>query len=236
VAYLSGSDKARYVRKMFSRLPLHYDLMNRIMTAWQDIRWRQEVIQLLNLPKHGKILDLGAGTGDLAKEAYRKHPDWHCVAADFTLEMMQAGVMNNDGAALDWVASDALLLPFSTETFFASVSGFLLRNVGDIDQALREQYRVLKPNGKIVVLDTTRPADNLMRPLINFHLHKVIPLLGALITRERDAYTYLPISTDHFLDAEQLAARMVLMGFQGVGFRRLMFGTVAIHWGIKPGI
>lgn len=236
MANLSGSERARYVHKMFSHLASHYDLMNRIMTFYQDIRWRQEVIQRSDLPHDGVLLDLGAGTGDLAIEAYRKHPDWQCVAVDFNLEMMKAGRGDNDGASLDWVASDALYLPFEAETFSASVSGFLMRNVGNIDHTLREQFRVLKPDGKIVVLDTTRPARNLLSPLVNFYLRKVIPALGFLITKDKEAYAYLSKSTEHFLSAEQLATRLVLVGFRSVGFRRLMFGTIAIHWGIKPGI
>lgn len=231
--YPSGLERARYVQQMFARISLRYDLMNRLITAGQDVFWRQEVVQRLNLPQNSWLIDLGAGTGDLAKEAYRKHPDWHCVAVDFTLEMMQAGRKINDGAGLDWLGSDALCLPFTAETFLAAVSGFLMRNVSDIDQALREQYRILKPGGKIIILDTTRPAENLFRPLINFHLHRMIPLIGALISGEKEAYTYLPVSTEHFLSAEQMAARLVMAGFHDVGFHRLMFGTVAIHWGLK---
>lgn len=236
MANLSGSERARYVHRMFSHLASHYDLMNRLMTVYQDIRWRQEVIQRLGLPIDGVILDLGAGTGDLAKEAYRKHPDWQCVAVDFNLEMMQAGRRDNNGDSLDWVASDALYLPFEAETFSASVSGFLMRNVGNIEHTLREQFRMLKPGGKIVVLDTTCPTRNLLSPLVNFYLHKVVPGLGFLITKDKDAYAYLSKSTEHFLSAEQLATRLVLVGFRSVGFRRLMFGTIAIHWGIKPRI
>jgi demethylmenaquinone methyltransferase/2-methoxy-6-polyprenyl-1,4-benzoquinol methylase len=233
MAHLTGTDRARYVQGMFSRIARRYDLMNRLMTAGQDVRWRREVVRRAGIPESGRLLDLGAGTGDLAWETRRQHPGSQPVAADFTLEMMRVGKSRPNFPSLDWSAADALRLPFLTESFDAVVSGFLLRNVVDVPQALSEQYRVLKPGGRVVVLDTTQPTRNLLSPLINFHLHVIIPFLGRIIAGASDAYTYLPESTEAFLQAEQLAAFFSQAGFKEVGFRRLMFGTVAIHWGRK---
>jgi demethylmenaquinone methyltransferase/2-methoxy-6-polyprenyl-1,4-benzoquinol methylase len=233
MAHLTGTDRARYVQGMFSRIARRYDLMNRLMTAGQDVRWRREVVRRAGIPESGRLLDLGAGTGDLAWETRRQHPGSQPVAADFTLEMMRVGKSRPNFPSLDWSAADALRLPFLTESFDAVVSGFLLRNVVDVPQALSEQYRVLKPGGRVVVLDTTQPTRNLLSPLINFHLHVIIPFLGRIIAGASDAYTYLPESTEAFLQAEQLAAFFNQAGFKEVSFRRLMFGTVAIHWGRK---
>jgi demethylmenaquinone methyltransferase/2-methoxy-6-polyprenyl-1,4-benzoquinol methylase len=155
------------------------------------------------------------------------------VAVDFTVEMMRVGKVRDEGGHLRWSAADALHLPFPANTFDAVVSGFLLRNVGTILQSLEEQYRVLKPGGRIVCLDTTRPLASLFSPVINFHLHKVIPAVGGMISGDPDAYRYLPDSTESFLAAEQLAGRMLSVGFQKVCFNRRMLATVAIHWGIK---
>jgi demethylmenaquinone methyltransferase/2-methoxy-6-polyprenyl-1,4-benzoquinol methylase len=232
---LDQAERARYVQEMFGRIAHRYDLMNRLMTAGQDVRWRREVIRRACLSSGARLLDLGAGTGDLAKEALRQRPDCRPVAADFTLEMMRAGRKRPGSPRLDWSSADALHLPFPGETFDAVVSGFLLRNVTDLDLALREQHRVLKPGGWMVALDTTRPPRNLLSPLINFHLHAVIPALGRLVTGEGDAYNYLPDSTAGFLGAESLAARFASVGFQQAGFQRTMMGTVAIHWGRKEG-
>ena len=229
----SGAGQAQYVQAMFSRIARRYDLMNRLMTAGQDIRWRREVIQRTQLPPNGRLLDVGAGTGDLAREALQQNPGSWPVAADFTLEMMLVGKAHHTPTKLDWSAADALCLPFPNDSFDAVVSGFLLRNVIDINQCLQEQYRVLNSGGFAVALDTTRPARNTLRPLIDFYLHVFIPNLGRIITGEADAYTYLPETTENFLQAEKLAALMEEAGFQQVGFRRLMFGTVAIHWGMK---
>jgi demethylmenaquinone methyltransferase/2-methoxy-6-polyprenyl-1,4-benzoquinol methylase len=218
---------------MFSRIARRYDLMNRLMTAGQDTRWRRQVVLRTQLKAGGRLLDLGAGTGDLAREAVRQVPGCRIVAADFTLEMMRVGKSRSPSKGLNWTGADALRLPFPGETYEAVVSGFLLRNVTDIKLALREQWRVLKPGGIMVALDTTRPAENKLRVLIHFYLHVIIPSLGKLITGEAEAYTYLPETTAAFLEAEQLAIYMEEAGYQQVGFKRLMFGTIAIHWGMK---
>jgi demethylmenaquinone methyltransferase/2-methoxy-6-polyprenyl-1,4-benzoquinol methylase len=233
MAHLTGGERSRYVQGMFARIAHRYDLMNRLMTLGQDVRWRQEVIRRAALPPQGRLLDLGAGTGDLAGEAHRQYPDSHLIAIDFTLEMMHVGQSRHTAQPLDWAAGDALQLPFTTGTFHAVVSGFLLRNVSNIDNALSEQYRLLKPGGVMVALDTTIPPSNPLSPIIDFHLHTVIPTLGRYISGQGDAYNYLPDSTEIFLTAEQLAGRMIIAGFRQVAFRRLMFGTVAIHWGVK---
>jgi demethylmenaquinone methyltransferase / 2-methoxy-6-polyprenyl-1,4-benzoquinol methylase len=228
---LSGPQKARYVQDIFTRIAPHYDLMNRLMTGGQDVGWRRDVIGRAGLQPGSALLDLGAGTGDLAREARLQQPTARVVAADFTLEMMRAGRKADD--SFGWSSADALSLPFQAETFDAVVSGFLMRNVVDNRRALAEQLRVLKPGGRVVVLDTTRPRRNLLSPFIWVHLHVIIPTLGTLLSGQRDAYTYLPDSTEAFLSAEELAGRMVEAGFCEVGYKTLMFGTIAMHWGQK---
>lgn len=225
-------ERARAVRTMFSRIAPRYDLMNRLMTGGQDVGWRQQVIQLAGIPPGGRVLDLGTGTGDLSREALRRSPGCRVTSADFTLNMMLVG-KQQPGPRLDWTGADALHLPFPNATFDALVSGFLLRNLVDLPGALREQYRVLKPGGRLVALDTTRPRPSLFSPMIKFHMHRVIPFLGEVLTRSRDAYEYLPDTTENFLPAEDLQKQIEATGFEETGFRRLMFGTIAIHWAVK---
>lgn len=230
---LPHEDRARAVQRMFDRIAPRYDLMNRLMTAGQDVRWRREVVRRARLQAGMRVLDLGAGTGDLSFEVLRQHPQVQPVAADFTLGMLHIAQRRAGARPVVWSAADALHLPFPDEAFDAVISGFLLRNVTDLPRALREMRRVLRPGGRFVALDTTRPARNWLYPFIAFHLHTVIPWLGRLIAGQAEAYTYLPQSTEGFLRAEELAAHMAAAGFRQIGFRRRMFGTIAIHWGEK---
>jgi demethylmenaquinone methyltransferase/2-methoxy-6-polyprenyl-1,4-benzoquinol methylase len=240
LANLTGTERARYVQGMFARIAHRYDLMNRTMTVGQDVRWRGEVIRRAELTPYSRLLDLGTGTGDLAREALRQSPTVTVLAADFTLEMMRMGQLRapsqRSGVAnLDWSAADAQSLPLPPSTFDAVVSGFLLRNLSNLRLGLSEQFRVLKPGGRMVALDTTPPPHNLLEPFIRFHLHTVIPTLGKWISGQADAYRYLPESTESFLEPERMARRLLEAGFEQVGFHRLMFDTVAIYWGRKPG-
>ena len=225
---LTGDERAKYVQGMFARIARRYDLMNRLMTGGQDIRWRRRVIELARMNNHASLLDLGTGTGDLAREALSQFPKAKVAAADFTLEMMHVG---QKMGPLDFSTADALRLPFNDSSFDAVVSGFLMRNVIDLQKALEEQYRVLKKGGRIVVLDTTRPKKNILSPFISFHMHFIIPTLGGLLTGSRDAYRYLPETTEGFVTAEEMASRMAVVGFKKIAFQRFMFGTIAIHSG-----
>lgn len=225
--------RSKSVQSMFSRIAPRYDLMNRLMTGGMDIRLRKTVIKKAQVPPGGVLLDLGAGTGDLAKEAMRRYPENKVFAADFTVAMMQAG-KSRPGAKLEFTAADALQIPYASGSFDAVVSGFLLRNVVNLPLALSEQWRVLKPGGIFVSLDTTRPKKSMLSPLINFHTHRVIPFLGKLLTGDGDAYVYLPATTDNFLSAEELVVYLANAGFLKILFNRAMFNTVAIHWAQKP--
>lgn len=228
MAQLSGNERAKYVQGMFTHIAKRYDLVNRLMTGGQDIRWRKRVIELARLEEGSSLLDLGTGTGDLAREALSAFPNIKVAAADFTFEMMRVGRRIGQ---LNFSTADALQLPFGDSSFDAVVSGFLMRNVIDLQKALEEQYRVLKSGGRIVILDTTRPKKSILSPFIWIHMHFIIPAIGGLLTGSRDAYRYLPETTEGFVTAEEMAMRMTSAGFRRVRFQRFMFGTIAIHWG-----
>ena len=230
MAQLTGDERAKYVQGMFTRIAKRYDLMNRLMTGGQDVRWRKRVIELARLDNNASLLDLGTGTGDLAREALSAFPKAKVVAADFTLEMMRVGQRISP---LNFSTADALRLPFDGASFDAVVSGFLMRNVIDLQKALDEQYRLLKTGGRIVILDTTRPKKNILSPFIWIYMHLIIPVLGGIFTGSRDAYRYLPETTEGFVTAEDMAERMAKAGFQKIGFQRYMFGAIAIHSGEK---
>ncbi|MGJ3237659.1 MAG: ubiquinone/menaquinone biosynthesis methyltransferase [Anaerolineae bacterium] len=236
MAHLTGQERSSYVQDMFGRIAERYNFMNRVMTFGQDMRWRRFVVNQAQLPADGALLDLATGTGDIAFEAKQAHPDAQIIGADFALPMMHVGQREPRGNTIDWSGADALNLPFPDETFDAVVSGYLVRNVIDIPRALQEQMRVLKPGGRIVILDTSPPPDNLLKPFIQLHLNYGIPILGRLIGGQAaaDAYTYLPESTQAFKTPQELAAIMREASYEQVDYQLFMFGTMAVHWGKKP--
>jgi demethylmenaquinone methyltransferase/2-methoxy-6-polyprenyl-1,4-benzoquinol methylase len=231
---LSGAARADAVNDIFERIAPRYDLMNRVMTFGMDQAWRRFVIKQAHIPPGGKILDIATGTGDIAFEALKSVPNVTAAGADFAPRMMLVGRERPLGRRVYWAAADALDLPYSDHAFDAVTHGYLVRNVIDIPRALAEQYRVLKTGGYMVCLDATPPRDNLLRPFIVFYLKQIIPLIGQVLTGERDAYTYLPNSSLGFKSPDALASLMREAGFIDVQYKTFNFHTIAIHWGKRP--
>lgn len=228
-----AAEKPVYVNQMFARIAPTYDLMNRLMTGGQDGRWRELLLDLCDLPVQGRLLDIGTGTGDIAAAARRRFPYVEAVGADFTFEMMAAGKAQPARRNLPFIQGDTLSLPFADDSFDAVVSGFLIRNVVDRVAAFAEQARVTKPGGRVICLETTPPQNSLLGPLFQLYFFKVVPLLGALISGDGEAYRYLPQSTVAFPMPEGLRHMMEQAGLHNVVYQELMFGTVAIHVGTK---
>jgi len=243
MTFNSPTEKKQYVNTMFARIARRYDLMNRVMTGGQDVRWRKLMVQQAQLPPQGKFLDIATGTGDVAFESLRQQPDLaHVVGADFTLPMMHVGQqrwaqkISANSHPLDhlsWSGADTLYLPFPDNTFDAVASGFLMRNVTSVTRALAEQQRVCKPGGRVLVLDIPRPADTLFGRLFRFYFHRIVPVIGGIISGQWDAYSYLPQSADVFLHPDELKVEMERAGLHDVNYTMLMFNTVALHVGVK---
>lgn len=229
----AADQKATYVNQMFGGIAGRYDLMNRLMTFGQDVRWRRLLVHATVLPNDGRLLDIATGTGDIALEVLRQRPQAKVVAADFSLPMMEAGRTKPQSQRLAWLGADTFHLPFEDDSFDAVTSGFLLRNVVDVVAALAEQRRVVRPGGHVVSLETSPPPANLLRPAIDVHLRTVIPLLGRLVSGSGQAYRYLPQSSLAFMEPEELAEVFRAAGLREVRYKRLMFGTIAIHVGMK---
>jgi demethylmenaquinone methyltransferase/2-methoxy-6-polyprenyl-1,4-benzoquinol methylase len=219
---------------MFGKIAPRYDLMNRLMTGGRDMAWRQIVVREAQLPHGGRLLDIATGTGDIALEALHQISDLRVVGADFSLEMVQLGRNKPVAERVGWTGADTLALPFPNGTFDAVTSGFMLRNVIDVPRSLAEQLRVVKPGGRMVCLEISRPPRNLLLPFYRFYFHRIVPLMGQIVSGDRSAYTYLPQSADEFLSPDELADLMRQSGWREVRYRRLMMGTVAIHVGLKP--
>ncbi len=228
---------------MFARIARRYDLMNRMMTVGQDVHWRRLLVQQARLSPGDRLLDIATGTGDVAFEALKQQPNLgHVVGADFTLPMMHVGqqrrqkrmaVNGTPVNQLSWSGADTSHLPFPDNTFDAVASGFLMRNVTSVPQALAEQSRVCKEGGRVLVLDVPRPADNLWGRLFRGYFYHVVPVVGGFISGQRDAYSYLPASADAFLRPDELKVKMEKVGLREVSYKMLMFNTVALHVGVK---
>ena len=215
------------VRGMFDRIAPVYDVMNRVMTAGLDGRWRRPAAREVVWPGD-RVLDACCGTGDLAIEAERC--GGKVVGLDFSERMLEHA--RHKSGTIEWVRGDALALPFVDGEFDAVTVGFGVRNLDDLEGGLRELHRVLRPGGKAAVLEITRPRG-LLRPFFRLWLDVLVPAAGKVLPGGK-AYTYLPASVRRFPGPEDLAALFVSAGFEGVRYRLLGGGSVALHTATRP--
>jgi demethylmenaquinone methyltransferase/2-methoxy-6-polyprenyl-1,4-benzoquinol methylase len=212
------------VRTMFDRIAPVYDAMNRVMTMGLDLRWRRLAAESVVRPGD-RVLDGACGTGDLAV-ADKRAGAGHVVGLDFSERMLERA---RKKAPLEWMQGDLLALPFDDASFDAMTVGFGVRNVADLPLALAEARRVLRPGGRLAILEITQPRGPL-RVFFHVWFEKVVPLLGKVLPGGA-AYSYLPASVRRFPDAERLAELMREAGFGDVRFRLLAGSIVALHTG-----
>jgi demethylmenaquinone methyltransferase / 2-methoxy-6-polyprenyl-1,4-benzoquinol methylase len=227
VTHESGTLEPESVRGMFDRIAPVYDAMNRVMTAGLDRRWRKLAVAEVVWPGD-RVLDACCGTGDLAVEAERRGA--RVVGLDFSERMLERA--RRKSGAIEWVQGDALALPFGDGEFDAATVGFGVRNLADLDGGLRELARVLRPGGKLAVLEITRPRG-ILRPFFRFWFDVLVPLAGRVLPGG-EAYTYLPASVRRFPGPDDLSALFEHAGFEDVRYRLLGGGIVALHVGVKP--
>src|SRR4051794_22097929 len=211
---------------MFDRIAPVYDLMNRVMTVGLDVRWRRLAAQAA-VRGGDRVLDAACGTGDLAI-ADLKAGAGKVTGLDFSPRMLERA--RRKDARIDWLQGDMLALPFADETFDAATVGFGVRNVEDLERALRELRRVLRPGGRLAILEITTPRGAL-KPFFSLWFDRVVPLLGKVLPGGA-AYTYLPASVKRFPSAEALAALMRDCGFGDARFRLFGGTIVALHTGV----
>jgi demethylmenaquinone methyltransferase / 2-methoxy-6-polyprenyl-1,4-benzoquinol methylase len=223
VSYGSGTLDPASIRTMFDRIAPFYDAMNRAMTAGLDQRWRRLTARAA-VRAGDRVLDACCGTGDLALADLRAGAA-EVVGLDFSEAMLERA--RRKSAAVRWIEGDLLALPFADGEFDAATVGFGVRNVDDLEAALRELRRVLRPGGRLAVLEITRPRG-LLRPFFRLWFDVLVPLAGRVLPGG-EAYTYLPASVRRFPGPEDLAAALARSGFAGVRFRTLAGGIVALH-------
>lgn len=230
-----GENKARYVRAMFTGIARRYDLMNALMTGGRHQAWRRAAARLAEPQAGGLALDLATGTGDLALALLAETAVRRVIGLDFSDGMLQVGrekLLRKDPAGrVSLVAGDALLLPFADKTFACVASAFLLRNLAHLEPGLAEMRRVTQAGGRVVALEITQPTLWGFRHLFGWYFHRLVPGLGAVVSGNREAYTYLPRSVERFLPPAELARLMERVGLRDVTCRRLGLGTVTLHAG-----
>jgi len=209
---------------MFDRIAPVYDVMNRVMTAGLDRRWRRLTAEAVVRPGD-RVLDAACGTGDLALEAARV--GGVVTGLDFSAAMLARA--RRKAPELEWVQGDALALPFPDAHFDVATVGFGVRNLDDLEAGLRELRRVLRPGGRVAVLEITQPSGPL-RHFYSFWFDRVVPLLGRVLPGGA-AYTYLPASVRRFPPPDALARLLREVGFESVEYRLLAGGIVALHTG-----
>ena len=210
---------------MFDRIAPVYDVMNRVMTAGLDGRWRRETATAAVSPGD-RVLDLCCGTGDLALASARA--GGQVTGLDFSERMLERA--RRKSGEIEWVQGDALALPFEDDSFDAATVGFGVRNLEDLDRGLAELARVLHPGGRLGVLEITRP-QGLLSPFYSVWFGGVVPVLGKLLPGG-SAYTYLPASVKRFPGPEDLARFLREAGFSDVRYRLFAGGIVALHTGV----
>jgi demethylmenaquinone methyltransferase / 2-methoxy-6-polyprenyl-1,4-benzoquinol methylase len=236
-----AAEKAPRVRAVFDRVARRYDLMNDLMSAGMHRVWKDAAVARLN-PRPGEtIYDVAGGTGDIARrirkrvEAVRARRGGELariVVSDVNEEMLEAGRRRGEHG-LEWQAADAESLPFADASADAYVISFGIRNVTDVNKALREAHRVLRPGGRFLCLEFSRMAIGGLGPAYDAYSFEVIPRIGKVVANDEAAYRYLVESIRRFPDQETFGAMIGAAGFRRVGWRNFAGGVVALHWGFK---
>jgi demethylmenaquinone methyltransferase/2-methoxy-6-polyprenyl-1,4-benzoquinol methylase len=229
-----GTERAGQVRRVFSEIAPRYDLLNHVLSLNIDRRWRKAAVEHLGwegVPE-GTYLDACAGTYELAlalagREGFRGR----VVATDFAHPMLAQGASKIIRAPVAPVCADSLELPFPDAAFDGATVGFGVRNLADVRTGLAELRRVLRPGGRLVVLEFTEPPNRVVRAGYLFYFRRILPVVGRLVSGHQWAYTYLPESVKEFPGPKELGSLFEQVGFRDVGWRLLTGGIAALHWG-----
>ena len=241
VALPTPEEKPQYVRTMFDAIAPRYDLLNSVLSARMHHGWRRSAAEEAGLKAGDVALDVCTGTGDLAFElARRVGATGSIIGSDFSAPMLDYGVKKaakrgrqSDVAPVRFLLADTLALPFAANTFDAATVAFGIRNVADVAAGLREMARIVRPGGRVVVLEFNQPRQPLFAALYRWYSFQALPRLGGLVSGRRAAYDYLPSSVAAFYSREEITAMMQNAGLTDVRITDLTFGSVVVHRGVK---
>ena len=220
------SEKKRYIRSMFDSIVPTYDLLNRVLSGGIDNSWRKDLVRITENTGKRKTLDVCCGTGDLTRQLIKAGCD--VFSLDFSFNMLIKGVAKGWLAGRN-ISADAGKLPLKDQTFDFLTIAFGIRNIPDIDIFLRESLRVLKPGGRLLILELTRPENSIVRLFYNLYLTKILPFIGGILSGKMEAYKYLSGSISTFLDRDTLIQRIKNAGFTAVDYKKKTFGIATIY-------
>ena len=224
-----GKDKKEFVKYIFNDISETYDFLNHFLSCGVDIIWRNKFIKSLNFSNHDKVLDVATGTGDVAF-AIRKKYKTEIIGLDLSVNMLEKAKQKSKKYKIDdisFIEGDAENLPFDDNTFDKLVISYGLRNLGNCERGLSEFYRVLKPNGKIGILEFLHPKSTIIAKIFKFYFNKILPRVASLFSNSK-AYRYLPESVENFLSAHELKLALNKVGFDDVSSKNMSFGITSI--------
>ena len=235
--YAAGGDKASQVEQMFDNIAPTYDKLNHRLSWDIDRGWRRKAIEALRPYAPQTMLDLATGTGDFAILAARMLQPRKLIGADISEGMMEIGRQKVREQQLDGIITlerqDCLALSYPTDTFDAVTAAFGIRNFADLERGLREMQRVLKPGGHLSIVELTTPVTTPMKQLFRIYSHTVLPIYGRLISRDRQAYSYLTRTIEAFPQGERMVDILRAAGFSEARFKRLTFGICTMYFATK---
>ncbi len=239
--FSNQQSRSGYVKQMFGEIAPKYDLVNRLMTFGLDARWRKAVARAAVAQNSGLVVDAGTGSGELALACARLGAQT-VIGLDFALPMLENAQTKSQNLGVPnshFVSADATRLPLAANIADAWTGAFVLRNIPDLDGALQEALRVLRPGGRLITLDAARLQprsliQRLLAPGARFHFNKLVPLIGKLISGHSDAYQYLPMSAENFFTPTEFSLRLRKNGFEVLRSFEYVAGTVMLHIAMKP--
>jgi demethylmenaquinone methyltransferase/2-methoxy-6-polyprenyl-1,4-benzoquinol methylase len=232
-------DKARRVNEMFSAIAPSYDINNRLHSMWMDQHWRNVAVKMADVKPTDTIVDVACGTGDLTLKFAGKKPEARSrkpevFGIDFTYAMLPIARQKSAGRGIAYVNGDAMALPLGDASADVLSIAFGIRNVSDWGKAIDEFARVLRPGGRLIILEFSLPTNPLMRGLYNFYFKKIMPVTATLISGDKSgAYKYLPQSVNTFISREAMRERMKAAGFRDVVARPMTFGICVCYKGVR---
>ncbi len=234
---VAEDEKAGMVHGVFSNVASKYDVMNDVMSGGVHRIWKDAMMDWLAPRSNQQLLDVAGGTGDIAFRFLKRAPGAGAVVLDMTESMLTEGRKRAEAEAmaerLDWIVGDAMALPFEDNSFDVYTISFGIRNVTRIEDALSEAYRVLRPGGRLMVLEFSQLPNTAMQKAYDLYSFNVIPRMGQLIANDRDSYQYLVESIRKFPDQETFVAMIRDAGFEQVKYRNMTMGVAALHSGWK---